>query len=451
MSLKTDYAIVGAGIAGIAAAEAIREVDSVHEIFLINGEGVPPYCRPLIIEVLTGKRAPDAITLRDEEWYKAHRISVFSGYRAIQIEPEKKLIRLTSGQSVQFEKLLVATGSKPLVPSIPGLDHVPWHTLFYRSDTDFLKSLCHLGRKALVLGIGLIGVQAIMALKELGIDITAVELKDKVLPLILDQEAAQLAMEHMEAHGVKIHLGTAVREINSQDGPPFTAITDHGKEIEFDFCVITTGVKPEISLLHNTGINMARGVKVSPTMETSIPGIYAAGDVTEYFDWIVERDEIHAHWINAYNQGRIAGLAMAGAEVKSYEPMYLNSLSIFGLPVIAIGASYIDDPTDTQVLKENVPHRQAYTRLLVREGRFIAATFINDIDRAGMFHYLMREKVDISEVSSSLLVWGIEGINFLFNRHQDVVKGTIEWPPSMDRIEKYQKDLKRTRWGSEKK
>jgi NAD(P)H-nitrite reductase large subunit len=451
VSLKTEYAVIGAGIAGIAAAEAIREADSSSSLLLINGEAVPPYCRPLIIELLSGERTPEAIHLRSEEWYGARGISLVSGDPVTAIEPEARKLRLESGQSVHYRKLLVATGSKPAVPSIPGLDKVPAHTLYYRSDADRLRSLCRQGRRALVLGIGLIGLQAITALRELGVDVTAVEMKDRVLPLILDRETAALACERMRAKGVEIYLGTAVKEIETGGGPPFRAVTDGGNTISFDFAVVATGVKPQISLLNSAGIRTAGGVKVSPAMETSAQEIYAAGDVTEYPDHITGRDEIHAHWVNAYHQGRAAGLAMTGSTAESFRPFYLNSLDVFGLPIVTLGMSHIDAPPSAQVLIDNTTRREACTRLVIRDGRIVAATFVNDIDRAGIFHYLMRENIDVGEVSRSLFAWETEGMNFLCNLHSKTTKGTVPWPESMDRIKKYQKDLNRTRWGSEKR
>jgi len=447
--LKIHYLIVGAGIAGIAAAEAIREVDSVKKITLINAEPYPPYCRPLIIEVLTGERSFDDIKLRDDKWYKANKINLVNSDRATKLDPGKKILTLESGKGIEFKKLLITTGSIPATPPIPGLDKVPAFNLYRRDDVESLKPLCKPGARALIIGIGLIGLQAIIALKKLGVDIVAVEMLEKVLPLILDKEAAKHARKRLEENGVDVHIGTAVKELKPiQEKPhPYVALTASGNEIGFDFLILSTGMKPDKSVLNGSGIDSGRGIKVSSTMQTNIPGIFAAGDVVEYPDWIEGENTIHAHWVNAYRQGRIAGLNMAGISSEPYEPVYLNSLTIFGLPIITMGASRLDDPKGAEVYVSEIPSREAYTRFVVRDGKLIAATFINDVDRAGVLQYLMREKIDVGDVAHSLFDQGKEGLEFLYKLHNDIVKGDVEWAASMDLIDKYRKDMKRTRWG----
>ena len=447
--LKTHHLIIGAGIAGIAAAEAIREADAINKITLINGEPYPPYCRPLIIEALTGEKSFDDIKLRDDEWYKANKVTLFNGDRAIELNTDKRILTLESGRKIEFKKLLITTGSIPATPPIPGLNKVPAFNLYRRDDVESLKPLCKPGTRALIVGIGLIGLQAITALKKLGVDVTAVEMLGKVLPLILDKEAAKYAQKRLEANGVDVHIGTAVTQLQSTRGKPhpYAALTNSGKEIGFDFLILSTGMKPDKSLLDGSGIDSGRGIKVSSTMQTNIPGIYAAGDVVEYPDWIEGENAIHAHWVNAYRQGRIAGLNMTGISAEPYEPVYLNSLTVFGLPIITMGASRIDDPKGAEVYVSEIPGREAYTRFIVRDGKLIAVTFINDVDRAGVLQYLIREKIDIGDITHSLFDQGKEGLEFLYKLHSDVVKGDVEWAASMDLIDKYRKDMKRTRWG----
>jgi len=450
--LKTHYLIVGAGIAGVVAAETIRDVDPVNKIILISGEAVQPYCRPLIMEVLTGKRGFDDIILRDKGWYEAKNITLLTGDIATRLDPISRSLNLDSGETIKYEKLLITAGSSPVKPSIPGTDEVVAYTLYCLSDVERLKPVCMEGAKGLILGIGLIGLQAITALKELGVDIEVVEMMDKILPLILDKEAARIAQLRLQENGIKVHTGTTVVALKKVSGlkHPYIAVTDSGAKIGFDFLVLSTGMKPEISFLKDSGVNVRQGITVSPTLETSITGIFAAGDVVEYPNWIEERDEIHAHWVNAYRQGRAAGLSMAGMPGKPYEPVFLNSLNIFGLPIITMGASRIDDPKNAKVYVTETTERPAYTRIVVKEGRLIAATFINDIDQAGMLQYLMSEKVDVDNVALSLFDKGKEGLEFLHLLHKKAISGEIDWAASMDMIDKYRKDMKHTRWGTKK-
>jgi NAD(P)H-nitrite reductase large subunit len=412
--VKTRYAIVGAGVAGIAAAEAIREVDPAGEILLINGEQVPPYCRPLIVEVLKRERSFDGILLREPGWFKEQRVSLITGDRAVGLSTNHKRIELESGRVIEWEKLLVAAGSKPVAPPIDGLENVPAFTLYRQDDVECLKPLCVPGAKALLVGIGLIGLQAITALRKMGLH-------------------------------------------------KYVAVTDDGTELQFDFLISATGLQPEFSLLHGSDIRTNRGIEVSLDMETSVPGIYAAGDITEYPNWIEGRPEVHAHWVNAYRQGRIAGYGMAGrgvagrgtgghrpadGNVQPYEPVFLNSLNVFGLPIIAMGASRVDAPADAEIYVSEEPARSAYARLVVKDARVIAATFVNDVDRAGVFQYLLRAKVDIGAVAESLFEESLAGLEFLDRLHDGAVRGDVDWPESMDLIERYRKDHTHTRWGS---
>lgn len=461
------YAIVGAGTAGVTAAEAIREVDASGELVVLNGETFPPYCRPLIIEVLTGEREFDDVHLRDAAWFDERNIQLINADPAVRLETDEKKLVLSSGRTIKYDKLLIAAGSKPAIPRIEGfdLDGLPVSTLYKQSDVEQLKPHAKRGAKALLIGIGLIGLQAMNALREMGVDIVAIDLQRKVLPLILDAKAAKYAKNQLENHGIDVRLRTAVRKIRRVDGAnggagdgsssgsgggtkrPFVGITRGGDEITFDFVVVATGMKPDFALIEDSAIEHKRGIKVNDDMETSVPGIYAAGDVTEFHDWTEGRSDVHGHWVNAYRQGRIAGLRMAGETTTPYDPVYLNSLNIFGLPIITMGSSRVDRPKNARVYLSDIPGRPAYTRFVVRNNRLVAATFVNDTERAGVFQYLMREKIDIGDVAGSLFNRDRGGMEFLNKLHENVVRGEVEWPATMDLIDRYKKDHSHTRWG----
>jgi len=432
----------------VAGAEAIREVDAASPLMLFNGEKFPPYCRPLVVEALTGERGADEIGLRDASWFEARGVELCSSDRVAGIDPASRQLTLASGETVAYEKLLLAVGSVPAVPPIPGLDKVSAHTLWCRRDVELLGPLCRAGARALVLGIGLIGLQAISALRGMGLQVTAVEMKEKVLPLILDRDAAGLARRRLEANGITVHTGTSIVEFVSDDsGPAGEAVTSRGDRLPFDVLVLATGMRPETSLVDGTAIEADRGIQVSAAMETSVPGVYAAGDVTEYPNRVEGRNEVHAHWLNASRQGRIAGLSMAGAAAEPYEPVFLNSLNVFGLPIITMGCSRMDEPEGAEVLVDKVAERPWYRRLVVSRGKLVAATFVNDVEGAGALQYLVRERVELSDsVARSLFEDGREGIEFLGKLHRDAVRGELEWPASMDLIDKFKKNMKHTRW-----
>ena len=450
--MKSYYTVIGAGPAGISAAEAIRKFDPDKNIQIINGERWHPYCRPLIVEVLRGERKFNEIYLREESWFADNNIDLLHGDRVVKIRSNEKQVELESGKVIEWEKLLIAAGSVPAFPPIRGLDDVPVHTLYRQDDVDKLKPQCQSGKKVLLAGMGLIGLQAMTSLKKLGLDVVAVELLPKVLPLILNVKAAQIAQKRLEEHGIDVHVGKGVSELKvlNRGEHAYQAVLDNGEEIGFDILVVATGMKPDFTLLDGSGIEFDQGIKVNASMKTSVADIYAAGDVTEYNNWIENRSEIHAHWVNAVKQGEVAGANMAGSVAKEYEPLYLNSLSIFGLPIITMGASRIDNPEGSQVYCVEAPERDMYSRLVIKDGKVIAATFINDFDRAGIYQYMMREKVDVGEIAESLFKSELKGMEFLYGHHDELIRGKVEWPESMYAIQIYKKDHSHTRWGKDK-
>ena len=447
--IKTYYAIVGAGPAGVTAAEAIREADGKNPILIINGEEYPPYCRPLIVEVIKKEREFGEILLRRREWFKEKNIAIMTGDPVVKIDPGNKQLTLATGNSVGWTKLLVASGTRPVIPRIDGLDGVPVFSLYRQADVEQLSPLCKAGARALMVGVGLIGLQAMSALKRLGVEVVAVELQRKVLPLILDSRAGKLARQRLEQQGIEVHTRTTIRKIQAVSGQdhPWVAISNHGKKILFDFLVISTGMRPDFQLLEDTGIKFKRGIQVSTSMETSVPDIFAAGDITEYKDLAEGRSYIHGHWVNAIHQGRIAGYRMAGRETASYDPVNLNALNVFGLPIITMGASRIDRPKNARVYLSEAPERSQYSRLVVRHKRLIAATFVNDVFQAGVFQFLMREKIEVDDIIESLFHGRSRGIDFFNQLHEKALLGNVRWPPSMDMIDYFQKDQSHTRWG----
>ncbi|MCK4412689.1 MAG: NAD(P)/FAD-dependent oxidoreductase [Candidatus Eisenbacteria sp.] len=447
--IKTRYTIVGAGIAGIAAAEAIRELDRSGPLLVVNGEGVAPYCRPLTVEVLTDEKTPEEICLREAQWFSERKITIVTGDPVAELRAPTKQLLLATGQVVAWEKLLVAVGSQPAGVRIAGLEQVPCFTLFTQADAARLKPLCKPGAQALVVGIGLIGLQALTALRRRGVSVVAVEVAPKVLPMILDAEAAGYAQRRLEQHGIDVRVGTSVQELRPVAGGrrPYQALTSTGEVLDFDFLVMAVGMQPNLILADRAGIARGRGIRVSPTMQTSIPDIYAAGDVTEYPDWIEGGEEVHAHWVNAYRQGRIAGRHMAGGDPPPCEPVFLNSLRVFDLPIITMGASRRDALEGAEAFVAAAPARPAYRRLLVRDGRLIGATFVNDVGEAGVFQYLMQNRINIGEVAEELVNRGRKAFEFLDELHRQVVRGDLEWAPSMDLISEYRKNHRHTRWG----
>ncbi len=403
--MPVDYLIIGNSAGGIGAVEAIREIDSTGSIMVVSGESYPVYSRPLISEYVAGERDLNGIMYRPPDFYERMGIEVVFGKNAVSLNTAEKAVELEDRQKVAYGKLLLATGGSPIIPPMAGHEKTGIFNFTTLDDARGIAETVQAGaRTAVVIGGGLIGLSVTDALRKLGLEVTIVELMDRILGAVLDEQAALMERAVLEGEGVQFRTGRTVKEITgseTDDTRTGGVILDNGERIDCDLVVIAIGVVPRIDLARGTDIQINRGILVDRHMETSAPGVYACGDVAESYDYIYECDRVVPIWPNAHIGGRIAGYNMAGKEALYGGGTAMNSLKYFGLPVVSAGMVNPASDSGCEVIASQDDGR--YQRFVVQNNRLVGMVMVKDIARAGIYYGLMRDQVNLDGLKGSLL------------------------------------------------
>ncbi|GAW92008.1 NAD(P)/FAD-dependent oxidoreductase [Calderihabitans maritimus] len=395
------YVIIGNSAAGIGAVEGIRKVDSDNPITIISDEPYHTYSRPLISYYLAGKVSKEKMIYRKKEFYNQNRVEPLLGIKATKIDVTGKRVELENGEAVSYDRLLIATGSKPFVPPVDGLDKERVFTFLKLDDVEKIKEVARPGAKAVIIGAGLIGLKAAEALGLLGVQVTVVELADRVLSAILDGEAAAIVQQHLERQGICFELNTTAQKIHGEK--QVTGVTlQNGKELTCDFLIIAIGVRPNIDLVEGTPVKVDRGIIVNEKMQTNVADIYAAGDVAQGFDIVYGQQRLIPILPGAYKQGETAGLNMAGKEVTYPGGFAMNSIGFFGLPMITAG---IVNPEGEgyEVITLSQPEHQNYKKIILKEDRLVGFICLNKVDRAGILTSLINDQINVGPFKEALI------------------------------------------------
>jgi NAD(P)H-nitrite reductase large subunit len=403
----TKYVIIGGSAGGIGAVEAIREVDPTGEIVVISNEPVPQYSRPMISEYVSREATLDTMKYRKDEFWTNNKVKTLTGKTATKIDFTKKQVILDDGkETVSYDKLLIATGGKPFVPRMEGGDKEGVFTFTELSSAEGIEAQAEKIRSAIVIGGGLIGVSASEALVKRGIKVTLVELKESILSLILDKTASDIAEKVLTEAGVTVITGQTVQRILGQKDKPESVggvIMTDGTEIPCDLIVVAIGVIPRTDLVKDTPMKLNRGIVVDRTMQTSIPDVYACGDVAEAYDFLIDQKRLLPLWPLAHLGGRVAGYNMAGKKAEYEGGTVMSSLKYFELPVIAVGTVNPENVDDYEVLVELKPEKTIYKKILLKDGKIVGFIFLGDIEKAGIFFRLLKNHVDVSKIKDALL------------------------------------------------
>lgn len=385
-----QYVIIGGGVAAVGCIEGIRSVDTEGKIILISGENRPVYCRPLISYYLQGKTDFERMKYRSDEFYGENNCELVYA-TATAIDKDNRTVQLSDGSSVAYDELCIATGSSPFVPPFSGLDTVPEKCSFMTEDDALaLEGAISENSRVLVIGAGLIGLKCAEGICERVASVTVCDLATRVLSSILDDTCAAYMQKALEDKGVQFMLGDSAKCF---DGTK--AVMNSGKEVEFDVLVLAVGVRPNISLIKEIGGETNRGIIIDDSMKTSVPNIYSAGDCTEGYDASIDAKRILAILPNAYMQGKCAGINMAGGEDTFNKAIPMNAIGFFGLHALTAG-SY-----DGEMLEEKTEN--GMKRLFVKDNQLAGFMLIGDVDRAGIYTSMIREKTPLDSVDFEFL------------------------------------------------
>lgn len=385
-----EVVIVGGGIAGVRAAEALKEWREDADVTIVTREGYTLYSRPAIYEVLSGKKAPEDLVIHGPGWFRSIGISLIERVEVESIDPDSKKVRLATGEYIKYDKLVLATGSKPIRPPIEGVSLRGIHGFYTIDDALALAREIHRGSRVLVVGAGPVGLKVAESVIDRygsSVEVTVVEKLDRPLPRFLDPEAGRLLAGILEEHGVKLRLSTSVVRFEGEDRLE-AAVLDNGEKLDCDVAVIAVGVSPDTGLAERAGLAVSRGILVNPRMETSHPDIYAAGDVAEVKGY---DPPVNPVWPVAYEQGSVAGLNIAGIKFEYRGFPLMNAQTIFGIPIISFGYVYPPPPGSSVKVYKG---RGEYVKVVAKEGRVLGAILIGIEDAAGtLFNLVASETV----------------------------------------------------------
>lgn len=399
---KYDYVIVGNSAAGVNAAQAVREVDLAGSLAVFSREGLHTYSRPMISYLVAGTTDLRRMYYRPKNFYDLNRIDFFQGIGVTALDAGARKLKTSDKRTISWGKLLLATGSVPFAPPIPGLDKVPCQTFIdYDDAQSLIRATRREGRRVLVIGAGLIGMKAAEAAHARAARVTVVEKMDRILPAALDATVSAMVHDRCAAAGLEVIIGQGVAEILPAAKSGGTAVLEQGGELEFDTLVVAVGVNPHTELARSAGLELNRGILVDEHLETSHPGIYAAGDVAEAWDLVWEEPRVNALWPNAVLQGKYAGWNMAGEPCEYPGSQGLNSVEFFGLPVLSAG---VVNPPDSSF--EETSRRMpggGYKKVVVKEDILVGMIVAGDVERAGILTSLIQERTRLRRIKGQLL------------------------------------------------
>lgn len=397
------YVMIGNSYAAFGAIEAIREVDKESPITVISDETYACYARPLITFWLGKTVTTEHMFYRPSDYYEKHNITTMFGKRAKSIDVKQKQVVLADGSKVGYDKLLISTGGKPFVPPIKGLtpEVRNVHTFTKWDDAKALDELSKTHKKAVVIGGGLIGLKASEGLNDIGVDTTIVELGPRVLALALDEYSGNIACKRLNDNGIKMITGTTAKEILVNEQNEVTGIIlNDDRQIDCGILVVAIGVRPNIDLVKDTDIQVDRGIVTDDTMQTSVADIYAAGDVAQNANLLSGRQEVIAIVPVAYEHGRVAGRNMMGRKTRYKGEIPMNSVEIYGLPIMSMGITNAVDETMSEVFHQE---GDTYRKLVFADNHLVGALLMGNVDYGGVLTHIIRSKRYISPMLMDLL------------------------------------------------
>jgi len=400
-SKPTVYLILGAGAAGVTAAETLRKNDRDAEIIMVNGEAEPPYARMAIPYVLSGKIDTSGTFLRhDPAHYESLGIKLVQG-RAAALDARARQVRLADGTTLGYDKLLIATGSHPSQEKVPGIDLLGVHTCWTLADTRAIVDSIKPGSRVVQMGAGFVGCIIMEGLVKRGAQLTVMVRSGLMVSRMINPAAGNMIRRWCETKGVRILAKTQTARIDAAPGGGLAITTSTGDVLPADLYLSAVGVKPNIEWLAESGIAIDSGILVDDAMQTCLPGVYAAGDVAESVDCVTGKRQVNAIQPNAVEQGRIAALNMAGRETSFRGSLAFNVLDTLGLVSSSFGEWAGAPGGESAELIDEANWR--YLRLEFLGERLIGANAVSFTDHLGALRGLIERKVNLGPWKQRLL------------------------------------------------
>jgi nitrite reductase (NADH) large subunit len=380
--MRERLVVVGNGMASLRFLERLTEgAPGLYDVTVVGAEPVAAYNRVLLSSLLGGEVDEAACAFRGLDWYESHGIRLITGAPVTAIDRENALAIVGETHVLPFDKLVLAVGSTPIRLPKPGIDLPGVITFRDLADVAAIRKAAVRHAKAIVIGGGLLGLEAAVGLARLGIDTTLLHVMDRLMERQLDHAAAGLVKRAMEARGVKVMLKADTASIDG-DGRVQSLTLSDGTVLPADLVVMSVGVRPSVALAQGAGLETGRGIKVDDRMASSDPRIFALGECAEH------RGMTYGLVEPAYEQAEVLSRHLAG-EAGAYLGTALStSLKVSGLPVFSAGV--VDTPESAEAIVLSDPGAGLYRKLLVEDERLIGAVFVGDIGEQGWCKALIR-------------------------------------------------------------
>ncbi len=398
------HVILGAGPCGVVAAETLRKQDPDCEIVLVGDEPELPYSRMAIPYLLVGDIQEEGTHIkRSPTFYDENRISVRQN-RAENVDTGAKTVTLCNGDVESYDKLLIATGSRPVKPPIEGLDNPGVHHCWTLEDARSIIDLAHPGAHVVLLGAGFIGCIILEALALRKVKLTVVEMGDRMVPRMLDETAGNLLKEWCQIKGVSVHTNSKITKLEpnpASDEDTLLVDLDNGHQIPAHLVVVAAGVAPNVEFVDPALLKQEQGVLINRRMMTTAPDVFAAGDVAQGLDFSTGGSSVHAIQPTATEHGRIAALNMTGTEATYNGSLVMNVLDTLGLISCSFGLWDGVEGGDQAVSLNKVDFR--YIRLEFDGDILVGAQALGRTDHIGVLRGLIQSRISLGAWKDKLM------------------------------------------------
>jgi nitrite reductase (NADH) large subunit len=389
----TNYIIIGNGVAGTTAAENIRKIDKRGDIRIITDEDIVFYYRIRLNEYISGDITEQDLLAKKQGWYKETGIELILKTSITTGDPLKKIVISEDNKKIPYDKLLIATGSRSFIPPIKGSEKSGVFTLRHIKDArDIIKHATDI-EKVVIIGGGLLGLEAGNAIRRLGKKITVVEFFPRLLPRQLDVEGAKRLQAIMEGMGFTFRLGAKTQEIAGTDMVNWVHL-EGGEILPARMVLISAGVRPNMDLAGPLGLDTEKGIKVDERLRTNQADIYAAGDVAEF------RGMPYGIWPAAMEQGKIAGNNMGGGDMVYAGTTMANTLKVVGIDLASAGDIDAENKRESRIVSD----KEIYKKIVLDNNRIIGCIMLGDTKGFNKITKAMSEKRDVSDVKDKMLL-----------------------------------------------
>jgi nitrite reductase (NADH) large subunit len=382
----TRVVIVGAGVAGVSAAETIRRESPNSPITLISADPEPPYYRLNLTRYLAGEIARATLPMHPQSWYEEQRVELVRGATVTRIFPDTKRIAVEDTRSIPYERLLLALGSHPFVPPLEGAERDGVFTLRTAADADEILRRTNPGDRCVCIGGGVLGIEAAGALARRNRRVTMLEGHGWLMPRQLNPAAAGYLERHMRRIGVDVLKNARTRKI-AGNGAVTGVLLEDGTTLPAQLVILATGVRPNTALARKAGIEVNNGIVVDNHLRTSAPDVFAAGDVAEH------NGQVYGSWAPAQYQGSIAALNMLGVPTVFGGLPRSNTVKALGLDLTSIGRF---EPEDGTYLALEQEEESSYAEFVFRDGRMVGAILVGRAELAGAVKKAVESAADFS-------------------------------------------------------